>query len=118
MLLAVPAWGQSKADKQKEVKKASSETLAQLYKSQRSAKKVTANAAGYATFSNFGMKILWPEAAAMAVDNKTKKFTSMKRLEVQAGLGLGVKKFRQAQAGKGSRGRRTAPRPPIASPSC
>ena len=30
----------------------------------------------------------------MAVDNKTKKATYMKMMEVQAGLGMGIKKFR------------------------
>jgi lipid-binding SYLF domain-containing protein len=30
----------------------------------------------------------------MAVDNKTKRETFMKMIEVQAGLGMGVKKFR------------------------
>ena len=97
MLAAVPAGGASKAEKQKEVQKVSRETLARLYKAQPSAKKAVEGAAGYAVFSNFGMKIFVAgggSGSGMAVDNKTKKATYMKMVEVQAGLGMGVKKFR------------------------
>ena len=96
-LAAAPAWGASKADKQKEVQKVSRETLARLYKVQPSAKKAVEGAAGYATFSNFGMKILTAgggTGSGMAFDNRTKKTTYMKMIEVQAGLGMGIKKFR------------------------
>jgi lipid-binding SYLF domain-containing protein len=97
MLAAVPAGGASKADKQNDIKKTSRETLARLYKAQPSAKKAVEGAAGYAVFSNFGMKIFVAgggSGSGMAVDNKTKKATYMKMVEVQAGLGMGVKKFR------------------------
>jgi lipid-binding SYLF domain-containing protein len=96
-LAAVPAWGASKAENQKEVQKVSRETLARLYKAQPSAKKAVEGAAGYAVFSNFGMKILVAgggSGSGIAVDNKTKKATYMKMVEVQAGLGMGIKKFR------------------------
>ena len=97
LIAAVPAWGASKADKQKEVQKMSRETLAKLYRVQPSAKKAVEGAAGYATFSNFGMKIFVAgggSGSGMAFDNRTKKATYMKMVEVQAGLGMGVKKFR------------------------
>jgi lipid-binding SYLF domain-containing protein len=97
VLAAVPAWGASKAEKQQEVQKVSRETLAKLYKVQPSAKKAVEGAAGYAVFSNFGMKILLAgggSGSGIAIDNKTKKATYMKMVEVQAGLGMGVKKFR------------------------
>ncbi|HSD93975.1 MAG TPA: YSC84-related protein [Syntrophales bacterium] len=97
LLAAVPAWGASKASKQQEVQKMSRETLAKLYRVQPSAKKAVEGAAGYATFSNFGMKILFAgggSGGGMAYDNKTKKTTYMKMVEVQAGLGMGIKKFR------------------------
>jgi lipid-binding SYLF domain-containing protein len=97
LLIALPAWGATKAEKQKEVQKVSRETLGKLYKVQPSAKKAVENAAGYAVFSNFGMKILTAgggSGTGMAVDNKTKKTTYMKMIEVQAGLGMGIKKFR------------------------
>jgi lipid-binding SYLF domain-containing protein len=84
---------QKKAD----IRKMADETLARLYKAQPSAKQAVANAAGYAVFSNFGMKIFFAGGGSgkgVAVDNKTKKETFMKMVELQAGLGLGVKKFR------------------------
>jgi lipid-binding SYLF domain-containing protein len=88
---------QTKAQKQQEVRKMTSETLNRLYKVQPKAKQAIQNAAGYAVFSNFGMKIFFAgggSGAGMAVDNKTMKETFMKMIEVQAGLGMGVKKFR------------------------
>jgi lipid-binding SYLF domain-containing protein len=96
-LAALPAWGASKAEKQQEVQKVSRETLAKLYNAQPSAKKAVEGSAGYAVFSNFGMKILVAgggSGSGIAVDNKTKKATYMKMVEVQAGLGMGIKKFR------------------------
>ena len=52
-------------------------------------------AAGYAVFSNFGMKILVAgrKGQGVAVD-KAGKEVFMKAVEVQAGLGMGIKKFR------------------------
>ena len=97
VIAAGPAWAASKQEKQQEVQKVSRETLAQLYKSQPSARNAIAKAAGYATFSNFGMKIFVAgsgSGSGLAFDNKTKKTTYMKMIEVQAGLGIGVKKFR------------------------
>ena len=97
LLIAVPAWGQSKEAKQKDVQKMASETLVRLYKAQPSAKRAVEGSAGYAVFNNFGMKILLAgggSGSGIAIDNKTKKATYMKMVEVQAGLGMGVKKFR------------------------
>ena len=57
-----------------------------------------AELAGYAVFSNFGLKILVAgsgKGSGLAVDNKTRKETFMKMAELQAGLGFGAKKFRQ-----------------------
>jgi lipid-binding SYLF domain-containing protein len=75
----------------------SRETLARLYKVQLSAKKAIEGAAGYAVFSNFGMKIFVAGGgigSGIAADNRTKQATYMKMVEVQADLGMGVKKFR------------------------
>ena len=97
LLIAVPAWGQSKEAKQKDVQKMASETLVRLYKAQPSARRAVEGSAGYAVFNNFGMKILLAgggSGSGIAIDNKTKKATYMKMVEVQAGLGMGVKKFR------------------------
>jgi lipid-binding SYLF domain-containing protein len=80
-----------------EVRKASASTLSALYKAVPGARKVLENSAGYATFSNFGMKILVAGGGSgkgLAVNKKSGKETFMKMAEVQAGLGFGVKKFR------------------------
>jgi lipid-binding SYLF domain-containing protein len=80
-----------------DVKKASAGTLNALYKAVPASRKVIEDSAGYATFSNFGMKILVAGSGSgkgLAVNKKTGKETFMKMVEVQAGLGFGVKKFR------------------------
>jgi len=87
----------TKAEKQADVRKVAGDTLNRLYKAQPSARKAVEGAAGYAVFSNFGMKIFVAgggSGSGVAVDNKTKQETFMKMVEVQAGLGFGVKKFR------------------------
>ena len=96
--LAAPgiAQGAGKADEQAQVRKAGQDALAAVYKLQPSARAAIASAAGYAAFSNFGMKILVAGGGAgkgIAVNNKTKATTYMKMAEVQAGLGFGAKKF-------------------------
>jgi lipid-binding SYLF domain-containing protein len=83
--------------KRAEIRKTADATLQDLYKVQPAAKKAIANAAGYAVFSNFGMKIFVAgggQGQGVAVDKKTGARTYMKMAEVQAGLGLGIKKFR------------------------
>ena len=80
-----------------DIMKTTNETLSRLYKAQPQAKTAVAKAAGYAVFSNFGMKILLAGGGSgkgVAVNNATRKNTYMKMAEVQAGLGMGVKKFR------------------------
>ena len=97
-LAAAPgiALGASKAEKQAEVRKAAQAALNAVYKAQPSARKTIESAAGYAAFSNFGMKILVAGGGSgegIAVNNKTKATTYMKMAEVQAGIGFGAKKF-------------------------
>jgi lipid-binding SYLF domain-containing protein len=85
-----------KVKEQNEVRKVAQKTLEQLYQAQPKAKTAVANAAGYAVFNNMGVKILFAgsgKGKGLAVNNKTKKETFMKMLELQAGLGMGVKKF-------------------------
>ena len=95
---ASPAWAKdSKETQRAEVRKTSRAVLNQLYKAQPSARKAVDSAAGYAVFSNFGMKIFVAGGgggSGMAVSNETKKEVFMKMVEVQAGLGFGIKKFR------------------------
>jgi lipid-binding SYLF domain-containing protein len=83
--------------KKTDIRKMAQETLARLYKLSPSAKQAVARSAGYAVFSNFGTKIFvlgGGSGKGLIIDNKTQKETFMKMVEVQAGLGLGVKKFR------------------------
>ena len=95
-----PLWAASKEESKQEkadIRKMAKETLAQLYKLQPSAKKSVSKSAGHAVFSNFGMKIFVAGGGSgkgIVIDNKTKKETFMKMIEVQAGLGIGIKKFR------------------------
>ena len=82
--------------KQQEIRKMAQDTLQTLYKADPKAKSAIEKAAGYAVFSNLGVKILVAGSGngkGIAVDNKSKKETFMKMLELQAGLGMGVKKF-------------------------
>ena len=98
LALAAPsaALGADKAQQQAEVRKAAQASLGAVYKLQPSARKAVESAAGYAAFSNFGMKILVAGGGSgegIAVNNKSKETTYMKMAEMQAGLGFGVKKF-------------------------
>jgi lipid-binding SYLF domain-containing protein len=80
-----------------DIRKSSASTLNALYAAVPSSRKVVENSAGYATFSNFGMKILVAGSGSgkgVAVNKKTKQQVFMKMVEVQAGLGFGIKKFR------------------------
>ena len=86
----------TKQEQQAEVRKAAESALAAVYKAAPSARQAVAKSAGYAAFSNFGMKILLAGSGTgkgIAYNNKTKAATYMKMAELQAGLGFGVKKF-------------------------
>jgi len=99
-LPAAPLWSASKEEikqKKADIHKMAKETLSRLYKVQPSAKNAISQSAGYAVFSNFGTKIFLAGGGSgkgVVYDNKTKKETFMKMIEVQAGLGFGVKKFK------------------------
>jgi lipid-binding SYLF domain-containing protein len=95
--LANIAVAATKQQKQGEVRRVAQQTLERLYKVQPSAKAAIAKSAGYAVFSNFGMKLLVAgggKGEGVAVNTATRKETFMKMVEVQAGLGFGIKKFR------------------------
>ena len=98
LLIAIPTYSESTAEKRSEILKMESETLQLLYSKDKNAKRNVQSAAGYAVFSNFGMKIFLAgggKGSGVAVNNKTNNKTFMKMVELQAGLGFGVKKFRQ-----------------------
>jgi lipid-binding SYLF domain-containing protein len=91
---AHPVFAASPAEERAEIDKAASKVLSDLYKVQPSAKKAVNSAVGYAVFSNFGMKIFFAGGGSgKGYAVRGGKKTYMKMLEVQAGLGLGVKKF-------------------------
>ena len=74
-----------------------SETLAQLYQSYPGAQARVQAAAGYAVFSDVGMKMFYGGAAhggGLAVNNATRQDTFMKMIELQPGYGFGIENFR------------------------
>ena len=99
-LIGVAAYTDDEQEKEKErteIRQMSQDTLARLYKAQPSAKAAVEKAHGYAVFSNTGIKILFGgsgKGAGVVIQNRNKAETLMKMLEIQAGLGMGVKKFR------------------------
>ena len=96
LLAAFTVLAKTKEEKQAEARKKAEETLQRLYKAQPSAQAAIKKAAGYAVFNNRGAKILvggTGSGKGLAVDNSTKQVTYMKMRELQAGLGMGVKKF-------------------------
>jgi len=71
-------------------------TLKQLYETQPKAKELVDKSVGYATFSNFGMKILIAgggTGSGVVIEKASNKRIYMNMAEVQAGLGLGIKSF-------------------------
>lgn len=98
MGVGLPAFAKASVEEGRaEVRQTAQKILKSLYKVQPSARKAVESAAGYAVFSNFGMKVFFAgggSGSGVAVNNKTKKEVFMKMVEVQAGLGLGMKKFR------------------------
>ena len=94
---ALQAGAATKKEKaREEVRKTVEKVLAHLYKLQPGAKNVIEKAAGYAVFSNFGMKIFLlggGKGRGLAHNNRTGEEVFMRMVEIQGGLGLGVKKF-------------------------
>jgi len=85
-----------KEEEKTEIRKMAQDSLQRLYSAQPAARKAVQNAAGYAVFSNTGIKILFAgsgKGKGVAVNNKTKSETFMNMFELQGGLGFGVKKF-------------------------
>lgn len=79
-----------------EINADTSKTLNKLYAVQPSARKDISNAAGYAVFNQFGLKLGIAgggTSKGYAFHNKNKKKIYMDMVEAQAGLGLGIKKF-------------------------
>ena len=90
------ASARTKAEKQAALRTKADQTLARLYKARPSAQAAIKRAAGYAVFNSSGVKILIAgggKGQGIAVDNSSKKVVYMKMREIQAGLGMGAKKF-------------------------
>jgi lipid-binding SYLF domain-containing protein len=79
-----------------DILKTSESTLKALYMVQPKAKELIEKSVGYATFSNFGMKILIAgggTGSGVVIQKDGVKPIYMNMAEVQAGLGLGIKSF-------------------------
>jgi hypothetical protein len=77
--------------KQQDIRSMAQSTLLRLYKADPKAKVSVQDAAGYAVFSNLGIKILVAGSGngkGVAINKKTRRETFMKMLELQAGLGI------------------------------
>ena len=84
------------AQQREDILKTSSDTLKKLYQIQPKAKALVEKSVGYATFSNFGMKILIAgggTGSGVVMKKDGSKPIYMNMAEVQAGLGFGIKSF-------------------------
>lgn len=84
------------AQQKEDIIKKNHEILKNLYQAQPKAKELIDKSVGYATFSNFGMKILIAgggTGTGVVINKSSKKPVYMNMAEVQAGLGLGIKSF-------------------------
>ena len=84
------------AQQRQEILKKNEDILQALYKVQPKAKELIEKSEGYATFSNFGMKILIAgggTGSGVVIQKDGIKPVYMNMAEVQAGLGLGIKSF-------------------------
>ena len=84
-------------EKRASVRDIARQTLAQLYQANPGSRNAIRKAAGYAVFSDFGMKIIFMGGAkgeGLAVNNLTGQETFMKMVQLQPGLGLGASQFR------------------------
>ena len=100
MVCALAFSARAKSDKEKQqeqVRTMAQDTLQRLYKAEPKSREAVRHATGYAVFSDVGVKILFAGSGngkGIAVNNRNKRETFMKMLELQAGLGMGVDKFR------------------------
>jgi lipid-binding SYLF domain-containing protein len=84
------------AQQRQDILKKRDETLKALYQVQPKAKELIEKSVGYATFSNFGMKILIAgggSGSGVVIQKGGAKPIYMSMAEVQAGLGFGIKSF-------------------------
>jgi lipid-binding SYLF domain-containing protein len=84
------------AQQRADILKQNDQIMRRLYRLEPHAKELVAKSAGYATFSNFGMKIFVAgggSGSGVVIRQNNDKPVYMKMVEVQAGLGVGIKSF-------------------------
>jgi lipid-binding SYLF domain-containing protein len=85
-------------EKRQAIRDMSNETLDKLYEVHPKARKAIKNAAGYAVFSNYGIKVIvlgGGRGKGMVIDRNSGREVFMKKADVGLGLGLGVKNYRE-----------------------
>ena len=95
--LATPAAETDKEKQQTQIRNMAQDTLQRLYKAEPKTEAAVKHAFGYAVFSDLEVKILFGgtgNGKGIAVNNRNKHEIFMKMLEAQAGLGMGIDKFR------------------------
>lgn len=94
---SAPPSKSEKEQQQASVRDMANKALADLYAKNPAAKSEISKAAGYAVFSDVGVKFIFMGGAGgsgVAVNNVSKQETFMKMAEFQPGLGFGAAKFR------------------------
>lgn len=86
----------STEQKRQSIRNMANETLDRLYQVHPAARSAVENAAGYAVFSNHGIKILVlgsGHGKGVAINSNSGQEVFMKKSEVGLGLGLGIKDY-------------------------
>ena len=94
--LAAPVAAATNDEKRAEVRQESRQALERLYAASPSARRTVEKAAGHATFHNVGIRLGVAGGGrgnGLAVDRSTGKEVFMRFVEVQAGVGAGIKKY-------------------------
>ena len=85
------------AKEREQVRKEVRDSLARLYQIAPGARKAVEQAAGYAVFSTFGVKVLvagGTSGKGLAFEHRTRHETFMRMVQVQGGLGFGINQNR------------------------
>ena len=97
--LSASAAAVDKAEQQRqEIRSVARSAIEHLYEVQPKAREALEGAAGYAVFSNFGLKLFVGGGGSgngVAFDRTAQSVTYMKMAEIQAGLGFRMKKYQQ-----------------------
>lgn len=95
MFVSCAAWAKDADAQRADIRAQSQAALERLYAAEPGARAAIDGAAGYATFSTWGLKLGaggTGKGRGLAVANPSKAETFMRFVEVQAGLGVGLKK--------------------------